>query len=139
VDGEIIKSRLEKLDECIRLLEERQCFDYEKFISDLTLMDSVERRLEIACQIVKDIVISDILKAIFNENVSDNENAIVQLRGKNVLSDKLINNLIPTVNFRNRLVHEYLDYDPQVVFKVQHEHLDDLKDFVSEIIDYFGW
>jgi uncharacterized protein YutE (UPF0331/DUF86 family) len=136
---ERIKARLLKLDECIRLLEERQCFDIEKFKSDPMLMDSVERRLQLAVEISKDIVIKDILRDKEGIIINAGTNPIQLIRGKGILSEELISKLIPTVNFRNRIVYDYLGFDPEIVFEVQHYHLKDVKDFITEIIEYYGW
>jgi uncharacterized protein YutE (UPF0331/DUF86 family) len=111
------------------LLEERQCFDIEKFKSDPMLMDSVERRFQFAIEIVKDILKKDILRDIEGIVMNAGTNPIQLIRGKGILSDELISKLIPTVNFRNRIIQDYLGFDPEIVFEVPHHHLQDLRDF----------
>lgn len=39
-------------------------------------------------------------------------------------------------SFRNRIVHDYLDIDPEIVFGILKDHLKDFESYISEILKW---
>lgn len=46
--------------------------------------------------------------------------------------------LVPMVRFRNLLVHQYGDVDHRRLYRILHEHLGDLDQYLAEVAQYLG-
>jgi uncharacterized protein YutE (UPF0331/DUF86 family) len=126
VKAEVIRKRLNKLDEYLSILHGLQKYGSDEFIRDPEHYGSAERFLQLAIEVVLDMgnhIIADLALGTVNW-YSD---IPVILAEKGYLSDDLQETWIRMIGFRNVLVHEYIDLDRQIVYEVLQHHLADLE------------
>jgi len=68
----------------------------------------------------------------------DERDIFAALAEGGILSEELARQMRGMVNFRNILVHEYLEIDSRIVHEHLTERLDDLNDFARAIVEYLG-
>jgi uncharacterized protein YutE (UPF0331/DUF86 family) len=100
----------------------------EAYLTDPFVQDVVERNLQVASQIILDVCTHLIADQGW-ESPDTYEDAIVTLARRSVLPNRLAEGLRGMAGFRNILVHEYLEVDPQIVYAVATDHLDEYKEF----------
>jgi uncharacterized protein YutE (UPF0331/DUF86 family) len=126
VNPDVLHRRLKKLDEYLDYLEEAQGYSYREFADNPERHGAVERFLHLAVEALTDMashVVADEdlgsvdrardLPDIFAEHGYVDEN--VADTWKNM------------IGFRNVLVHEYVEIDPERVYDVLQNHLDDIR------------
>ncbi|MEA1870893.1 MAG: DUF86 domain-containing protein [Candidatus Bipolaricaulota bacterium] len=126
LNPEIIRRRLEKVDEYLNVLDGLRHYSLAEFLASPERYGSAERFLQLAIEALLDagshVIAALELGAI--ETYSD----IPRILAENgyVASD-LSERWIRIVGFRNILVHEYLDIDREVVHEVLQHQLRDLR------------
>lgn len=127
VRSEIIRKRLNRLDEYLAILHRLQRLDLDEFLSDPEKYGSVERFLHLAIEAIMDVgnhVIAELNLGVVNR-YSDIPSI---LEGKGHLSLDLRDKWIRMIGFRNTLVHEYIDIDREIVYQVLQHNLKDFED-----------
>jgi uncharacterized protein YutE (UPF0331/DUF86 family) len=125
VKSEVIRKRLNKLDENLKILEGIKKYTFEEFISDPEHYGSAERFLQLSIEILNDIG---------NHIIADEELGMINwqsdipeiLYKKKYISNEMKSNWIQIIGFRNILVHDYLDIDRKIVFSVLQNNLSDI-------------
>jgi uncharacterized protein YutE (UPF0331/DUF86 family) len=123
---EVIRKRLNKLDECLSILYGLQEYPFEEFIRDPEHYGSAERFLQLGIEAITDIgshVIADLALGTVNW-YSDIPTILAE---KGYISADLREKWIRMIGFRNTLVHEYIDIDRTIVYEVLQHHLVDLE------------
>lgn len=127
VRAEVIRKRLNKLDEYIAILSRVKRYSFEEFMADPERYGSAERFLHLAIEAITDMgnhVIADLGLGVVN-SYSDIP-AIFAKKG--YLSRNLEEKWIRMIGFRNTLVHEYIDIDRKIVFDVLQNNINDLEE-----------
>lgn len=125
VSVEVIRKRLNKLDEYLEILSQLQGYSLEAFVADPERYGSAERFLQLAVEIVTDLgnhVIADEALGVVNWH-SDIPRLLAE---HNYISAELQETWIKMIGFRNILVHAYLDIDRTIVYEVLQTRLDDI-------------
>ncbi len=125
VRPEVIRKRLNKLDEYLKIIEEIKKYSFDEFISDPEHYGSAERFLQLSIEILSDIgnhIIADEDLGMINWQ-SDIPEILFK---NNYISDKLKLDWIQIIGFRNILVHDYLDIDRKIVFSIMQNNLRDI-------------
>ncbi len=123
---EVVRKRLNQLDEYLSILHKLQRYDFEAFISDPEHYGSTERFLQLCIEIVMDLgnhVIADLALGIVNWH-SDIPTILAE---HGYLDQDLKEKWINMIGFRNILVHEYMDIDRQIVYDVLQSDLEDIE------------
>lgn len=123
---EVIRRRLQKVDEYLNILEELRRYGLEDFLANHERYGSAERFLQLTIEALLDTgshVIAELGLGTI-ETYSD----ISRVLAKNGYIDRdLAERWIRIIGFRNILVHEYLDVDRKVVHEVLQRQLKDLR------------
>jgi len=125
VKAEVIRKRLNKLDEYLFILRGLQKYSFEEFVCDPEHYGSAERFLQLAIEATLDMgnhVIAELALGTVNW-YSDIPDILAE---KGYLGDDLKETWIRMIGFRNILVHEYIDLDRQIVYEILQHHLADL-------------
>ena len=123
---EIIRKRLNKLDEYLSILKNMKECNYEEFVSNPEKYGSVERFLQLSIETINDIgnhIIADLNLGVINW-YSDIPDILNQ---KGYIDDDLKNVWIRMIGFRNTLVHDYIEVDRKIVFHTLQNNLYDFK------------
>ncbi len=135
MDARVIQARLKKLDECYKSLERFRLLPLEDYLKSEDTQAIVERKLQIAIQTCMDI--ANYLIAHRNLKIPDDEgNIFAALAEAGIISKELAHRMRGMVNFRNILVHEYLEIDHEIVHRTLTQRLDDCDDFAQAIVSF---
>jgi uncharacterized protein YutE (UPF0331/DUF86 family) len=124
---EIIRRRLNKLDEYISILQGLRKYTFEAFVSDPEHYGSTERFLQLAIETVIDMG---------NHLIADENLGIVNwysdipkiLTEKGYIDELLREKWIKMIGFRNTMVHDYIDIDRHIVYDILQNNLDDFEE-----------
>ena len=126
VRPEIIKKRLNKLDEYVSILKKFQKYSFEEFIGDPEHYGSAERFLQLAIETLTDLgnhIIADL--NLGEVNWYSDIPSILSKKG--YLGSSLEEKWIRMIGFRNTLVHDYVDIDRGIVYEVLKNGLSDIE------------
>ena len=122
VNKEVIRKRLNKLDEYLAVLGGLQEYTREEFLENPERYGSAERFLQLAVEALIDLgnhVIAD-LGLVDVDSYADIPSLLV---GEGHLEESAKEKWIQMIGFRNILVHEYLDIDREIVYDMLQERL----------------
>ncbi len=127
VRPEVLRRRLQKLDDYLTFLEKLGEYDLQEFVTEPERYGSAERFLQLSVE-----AINDMASHVIAENelgtitVSSDIPKLFNQHG--YTTDELTDKWIQMIGFRNILVHDYLDVDRSIVHKVLRNSLNDLKE-----------
>lgn len=127
-----VQERLRKLIEVVARLEKYPNIERERFLGDVETQWIVERGLMIATACLLDIG-THILAGYYNMYPETYDGVIAGLEEKGLLTSSLRKRLKGLGGFRNILVHEYLEVNPEQVFLVLTRRLVDFTQFAKQI------
>jgi uncharacterized protein YutE (UPF0331/DUF86 family) len=125
VDAEVVRNKLEHLEEYINDLEEYQDLSLEKLTGDKVLFRYLERTIHLAVESVLDIgshIISD--ERLGNPKFNSE---IIEILAENNIIKENVEGYIKMAKFRNIIVHDYAEIDPEILLMIIKENLSDLK------------
>jgi uncharacterized protein YutE (UPF0331/DUF86 family) len=126
VRPEILRKRMNKLDEYLAILRQLQRYARDEFLSNPEHYGSAERFLHLAIEALLDMgnhVIAD-----ENLGVVDWYSDVPRIfSDKGFISTDLCERWIRMIGFRNTLVHEYIDIDRTIVFETLQHGLGDIE------------
>lgn len=134
INPEIINTRLEEIEENLKLLEELKSIPKNKFCSDPRLFKLAERCLEINIQALLDIA-HHIIAGNSWPRPKDNNETISIIANHEVIPKDFAEKILPMAGLRNILVHEYIKIDPAIIYE-HIQNLEDFRQFQEHIITY---
>lgn len=123
---EVIRKRLQKLDENLAILDHLRRYPLDSFVKDPEHYGSAERFLQLAIEAVNDMASHVIAERGFGE-VNASRDLPRLFRAQGLIDEKLEQCWIRMIGFRNILVHNYLDVDRKIVHEVLRDSLGDLR------------
>lgn len=124
---EVIRKRLNKLDEYLAVLRRLQRYERDEFLSNPERYGSAERFLHLAIEALLDMgnhVIAD-----ENLGVVDWYSDVPRIfLEKGLISPELSEKWIRMIGFRNTLVHGYIDIDRTIVHEVLQNGIKDIEE-----------
>ena len=127
VRPEVVRKRLNKIDECMAVLQRLQRYGRDEFLSDPERYGSAERFLHLAIEALLDMgnhVIAD-----EGLGVVDWYSDVLRIfLEKGLISSELSEKWIRMIGFRNTLVHGYMDVDRTIVYEVLQNGLGDIEE-----------
>jgi uncharacterized protein YutE (UPF0331/DUF86 family) len=126
IKNEVIRKRLNALDEYLSVLHRQQAYSFETFIGDPERYGSAERFLQLSIEILIDIgnhVVAD--EGLGMVNWHSDIPAILAEHG--YIDEPLKDRWTQMIGFRNVLVHAYLEIDRRIVYEILQHRLDDIE------------
>jgi len=126
VRPEVIRKRLDKLEDYLAILNGLQRYSFEEFAKDPEKYGAAERFLQLAIESIDDMgshIIAD--EHLGSINSRGDIPALLCVRAG--LSEALRDCWIRMIGFRNVLVHNYLDIDRRIVYDALHNRLTDIQ------------
>jgi len=122
---EVIRRRLNKLDEYLAILYGLRRYSLAEFTADPERYGSTERFLQLAIEALSDI--GNHLVADLDLGVVDSYSDIPYLLYEaDYIDMDMREKWIRMIGFRNILVHDYLDVDRKLVYEILQKNLDDI-------------
>jgi len=133
VDGNVVLSRITKIRECVAILRRYALLSEKSFLESVDISGNAERQLQVAIQAVIDIgnhVISDM-----DLGAAKDYKDIFRILAKHkIVSTALSRRLAAMTGLRNVLVHDYLDVDLRIVYRILKKELADFETFIAAIL-----
>ncbi len=134
-----IKEHLQHLNKYYLQLLEMRKLNREIFIQDVVLQGAAERFLQLAIESCLNIGNRIISLQQFQKPLNPPQtyaDIFVSLKDIGVIDQDLSDRLVTMARFRNRLVHLYLEINPEKIFEIVQNNLEDFKLFEKKIVDY---
>ena len=135
VNQEVIRKRLNKIDEYLVILYKLQRYSFEDFLADPERYGSAERFLHLAIEAINDIgnhIIADDALGM----VDSYRDIPTILAEKGIINQTQREKWIRMIGFRNTLVHEYIEIDREIVYQVLRENLADIEGLMQVFAKY---
>lgn len=136
----ISKLHLDRIEDSLSIiqsfLKELKCFtsmDKETFLSDTRNPAAVESFLRRSLEAIFDVGRHIIAKSYGCKELEYKKIA-VELGKNGVISDEYSKVLLKIAGYRNRMVHLYNEIEPDELYDIVKNHLDDIERFPSEIV-----
>ena len=127
IKAEVLRKRLNKLDEYLVILRGLQKYSFDEFIADPQRYGSVERFLHLAIEAINDMGNHVVAELDLGE-VNWYSDIPALLARADHIDDSLQEKWIRMIGFRNTLVHEYIEIDRKIVHDVLLNSLGDLEE-----------
>lgn len=122
---EVIRRRLQRLDEYISILERLRSYTLEEFLAEPERYGSAERFLQLAIEALLDMG-SHVIAELGLGSVEAYSDIPKILAREGYIGQELADRWIRMIGMRNILVHEYLDIDRKLVYMALKDHLGDI-------------
>lgn len=133
----MIQARLKRLDEYQRSLARFRRLSLDEYLGNDDIQAIVERKLQLSIQACVDI--ANYIIARQRLRIPDEEgNIFLVLAQEGIIDDELGQRMKGMVNFRNILVHDYLEIDGEIVHQNLTQNLEDFNQFAQAIIKDLG-
>lgn len=134
VDKEVVNNKLIKLEEYINDLKEYSDIKLQEYKEDKMTQRYLERTLHLAVESILDIgshIISD-------ERLGspDNNSDIIKILARNDIIEENEDEYIKMAKFRNVIVHDYAEIDPEIVVNILKNNISDMKSIFKRYRDY---
>jgi uncharacterized protein YutE (UPF0331/DUF86 family) len=126
IRAEVVRKRLNKLDEYLAILRGLQKYSFEEFVHDPEHYGSVERFLQLAIEVVIDLG-NHVVAGLGLGVVNWYSDIPALLAGHGTIDADLERRWVRMIGFRNALVHDYVDIDREIVYEVLQHRLGDLE------------
>ncbi len=132
VDRDVFDRRLAKLEELLRQLRRIAVVEKETFRADEMVRASAERWLQLAAECCIDLAHHLIADRGWRTPTTYRE-AFAILDKENVLDGESVRQMEQWAGLRNVLVHLYLEVEPDRLYRILQEDLDQLERFAAAI------
>jgi len=116
VNKELVKRKLQQLEEYLDELERITPNTYDKYIVDQIKKRAIERLLQLCIECISDIN-SHLLAKTANIVPSDYYSSFIKAGERSIIPFLLAKEMAPCAGLRNKLVHEYGEVDDKRVYK----------------------
>lgn len=135
VINDVVKRRIERIEESLRRLEEIKTLNLDTFLSDWKAQDVALRNFQVVIEACLDI--GNHMIASFGWVSPESYIKIVEILGdKKVIPSNFIDIMKDLVKFRNIIVHEYLYIDLKKVY-AKLKQINEIRKFIRYIIEFF--
>jgi len=133
MDKVILDKKVDSILRCLNRIETRMPNKEADFFKDYDAQDVVVLNLTRAIQMSVDIA-THILASKDGAVPETMAGAFVGLQHLGIITGETANNMCRSVSFRNVAVHAYDDIDMTITYAIAHNHLDDFKQYISQIL-----
>ena len=133
VDSHVILSRVDKIRECVAKLRGFADLGEESFLAESSATDNAERNIQVAIQAAIDIG-NHIVADMDLGAAKDYKDIFQLLSGNIIITAALAAKLISMTGLRNVLVHDYLDIDLRLIYRIIRDDLGDFEEFISSAL-----
>lgn len=129
----VILNKFESIERCINRINEEYQNDSTN-LNNLTKADAIMLNLQRACELVIDTAMYVVSNRHLGIAQSKKDAFEILLKNK-LISEETYNNMRKMIGFRNIAVHDYQDIDEEILIDVIENHLEDLKEFIREMLN----
>ena len=137
IDKDIILGKAEKVRQHLKRVKDKRPDTLKGFLSNPDLQDIVLFNLQMAIQNCIDMASHLISDEGLGLPGSTNE-MFYLLQDNGYIPKEVADKMVAAVGIRNPLVHEYGKMDLEEVYKISHDHTDDLLEFLRALFKGAG-
>ena len=126
----VIENKISAIRQYLKLLESYKNYSRIEIEKDAQIRGALERYLYLVTQATIDLAEAIIAFKKFRKPTTLSESFHI-LNEEGLISDELTEKFIRMVGFRNTIAHDYQQVNYDIVFKVLHERLKDIEEFVK--------
>lgn len=130
VEQDVLIKRLTLLEEYIRDLEEVKDKCLQDLKTDKVMRRYVERTLHMATEACLDIA-NHIISYEGYREPKDYKDSFEVLMEEDVISPELAEKLKKMAQFRNVIVHDYMRIQPEILYSILHNNIEDIVSFAK--------
>ncbi|MBW1714987.1 MAG: DUF86 domain-containing protein [Deltaproteobacteria bacterium] len=136
-DKDIVIAKVAIIQRCLKRIKEATHLDPES-LDNIDKQDIFVLNLQRAVQAVIDLATHIVASEGLGlpDTIKDNFHLLYE--GK-IIHRELAKRMEGMVGFRNIAVHNYESLDEEILKSILGEHLADLEEFYTTVLDYFGW
>ncbi len=135
VNQEIITRLFSLLNQYLGELKAEQQITWDDFSKEIKVKRFIERTLQMAIEVCFDAG-NHIISDEGWPEAKTNREIFARLNEKGVICTSLLEDLLQMSSFRNRIVHDYADINPEIVFGLLKNHLKDFESYISEVLKW---
>lgn len=135
IDINSVHYRLDLILDYLNEIKPLASISLDEFLHNRYLLRAAERLLEITIQAAIDIN-NHLLKELSQTSKQSNADVFLELSRLGAITPELAQLLSESGKFRNRLAHRYDDVDPEIVFSVINEVLEQYPLYVEQIENF---
>lgn len=135
LDLNVIRSRLDFIDENVTYLTKIAKLNYAAFATDPDKTRSARYALQVCIEACLDIG-QHIIAGLGLGRPANYKDVLTTLSNKDILSADFAQKIIPMARFRNRLVHLYWEVDNEKIYEIIQNDLGDFAEFTRQITDF---
>lgn len=128
----IIYQYIEKFREYLSKLKTLQKYSFEEFDKNIEVNWSINRGLQLIIECSIDLG-EEIISGLGLAKPNTYKETFIILTQRNIISNNLAKKMQRLVNFRNRLVHDYLYLDQEEIYKTFQEDLKFFEEYLLTI------
>jgi uncharacterized protein YutE (UPF0331/DUF86 family) len=132
IDKDILLNKADRVHRHVKRVKDKRPARLKEFLSTRDLQDIVLFNLQMAIQNCIDMASHVISDEGLGVPGSTNE-MFYRLHESGYISQEVAEKMVAAVGFRNLVVHEYAKVDLEEVYKISHDHIDDLLDFLRAL------
>ena len=129
---EIIRNRLQGLRALMPILKSHQSLSREEFVSNFEKQLSAEHALQLAIQHLLAIS-SHLLASRGVRELTDYRDVLIKMGKEAILPQDFAERISKMAGFRNLLVHDYAEVDPELVYEFLQYRVVDFEEFMKHI------
>lgn len=133
VDKKIIKEKLTKLNQVIKLLEKYKTVSREDFLIDFTINSAAQFNLILGIEIIVDIG-NHILAEKYQVHPKEYKEVIEALGEYEIVPERFARENVEMAKFRNLIIHQYGKVDMKLVY----QNLQKAPDIFRQFAKYFA-
>lgn len=137
IDKDILLSKADKVHRHVKRIKEKRPATLAEFLSDLDLQEIILFNLQMGIQSCIDMASHVISDEGLGLPGSTNE-MFYMLQENGYIPQDVTEKMVAAVGFRNLVVHEYARVDLEEVYRVAHDHIDDLLRFLRAVFRRTG-
>ncbi|MGA7933244.1 MAG: DUF86 domain-containing protein [Kovacikia sp.] len=135
IDINSVHHRLDLILDYLNEIKPLASISLDEFLHNRYLLRAAERLLEITIQAAIDIN-NHLLKELSQTSEQSNADVFLELSRLGAITPALAQLLSESGKFRNRLAHRYDDVDPEIVFSVINEVLEQYPLYVEQVENF---
>ena len=137
IDKDILMSKADRVRHHVKRIKEKRPASLEEFLSQVDLQEIILFNLQMAIQHCIDMASHVISDEGLGMPGSTNE-MFYMLQMNGYIPHEVTEKMVAAVGFRNLLVHEYAKIDLEEVYRISHDHIDDLLLFLKALFKRTG-
>ncbi len=135
-DRDVIRRKLDRIIKCLQRIRRAQDLTIDDYLADADLQSIMERQLELAIGAAVDLNIHLLVQSGFGTPADAYSSFTDLARHTPIITQKLAAALAPATGLRNRLVHEYDDVDPAMVYESLDLAVELFPEYVAAVEQY---